>query len=401
MKDKDMHIVKAGNVNTDTDYIAWLKDIKSRYHAAQVKAAVKVNGEKLLFNWQLGRDLVMRKAEERWGAGIVEQVALDLQREFPNDGFSAINLWYMKRWYLFYTKEQPFEKLYQVGKELHITDNQNIEKLHQVGALITEDVNIEENGLAFPEIFAFVPWRHHVEIISKCKNIDEALFYIQKTVEGGWSRSTLLDHIKANDFAKAGKVALNNFDATLPANFAHMAKEITKENYDFGFLTLPDNYHEKDLEDGLARYIEEFMLELGTGFAFVGRQKELVISGKTRRIDLLFYHIRLRSYVVVELKSIAFEPEFAGKLNFYVNAVNHLYKADDDNQTIGLLICRSKNQTEVQLSFEGMTAPLGVASYENVRLQEIAQQMPTPEQLDQHIQKIESQFCDNIKLRGE
>lgn len=388
-KNNDIQTVSLHDVKTDNDYIEWLKEIKSRYRSSQIKAAVKVNSEKLFFNWRLGRDLVMRKAEERWGTGIVEQVALDLQREFPNDGFSALNLWYMKRWYLFYTKEQPLEKLYQLGKELQISKNQSIEKLHQVGAEI-EDVQSE--GMSFPPLFAFVPWRHHVEIVSKCKSIEEALFYIKKTVEESWSRNTLLDHIKANDFFKLGTPAINNFDAILSEDFSKMAKEITKENYDFGFLALPDGYEEEDLEKGLLKFIEDFMLELGTGFAFVGRQKEIIVAGKTRRIDLLFYHIRLRCYVVVELKSVAFEPEFAGKLNFYVNAVNHLYKSEDDNPTIGLLICRSKEQTEVQLSFEGVSSPLGVASYENVKIEELAKQFPTVEQLEERIKLLESQL---------
>ena len=382
--------VKRHGVKLDSNYAEWLRELKNRYRQSQVKAAVKVNAEKLLFNWQLGRDLVMRKAEERWGSGVVEQVSLDLQKEFPGDGFSANNLWMMKRWYMFYAvANQDYQKLEQPVQELQLSNNQPVTKLDQVGQELIDEF---ESGVAFPSLFAFVPWRHHVEILKKCKDIDEALYYICRTIEGGWSRNFLLDRIKSDEFRQKEHHAVNNFTKHLPLPKAQLAEELTKENYDLGFVSLPPQYSEKQLEDALCEQLTRFLLELGTGFAFIGRQKELIIAGKTRRIDLLFYHIRLRSYVVVELKSVAFEPEFAGKLNFYVNAVDEIIKHPDDNPTIGLLICRDKDMMDVQLAFRGITTPLGVASYSNVQIAEIVKQLPTVEQLQERIEFLENEL---------
>ena len=317
------------------------------------------------------------------------------QREFPGDGFSASNVWFMKRWYLFYLgklhqlgAEVARLKLDQLGQEIHGTNNQNVAKLDQLGQEMSD---ITTEGLSFPLAFSFVPWRHHVEIIKKCEDLDEALYYIRRTIEGAWSRNYLIDRIKAGEYQKQGH-ALNNFPDILPLPHAQLAEELTKENYDLGFVTLPPQYSEKQLEDALHTHITQFLLELGTGFAFIGRQKEMVIAGKTRRIDLLFYHIRLRSYVVIELKSVPFEPEFAGKLNYYVNAVDKFIKHPDDNPTIGLLICRDKNIADVQLAFSGIITPLGVASYDNVQIAEIAKQLPTPEQLQERIKMLEDEL---------
>lgn len=386
-------ITTSHDVKLDADYSNWFGDLKNRYQRAQIKAAIKVNSEKLLWNWQLGRDLVLRKAEEHWGAGVVEQLSLDLKAAFPNEkGFGALNLWMMKRWYLFYTekinKEVSTEKLHQLGKELYSTDNEKLIKLHQLGKEIQEHAN---EGLPFPEIFAFIPWRHHVEIITNCSSIEEALYYIHRTIDEGLSRSNLLNCLKADLFHKQGG-SISNFSDRLPVMQAQLAQEITKENYDFGFITLPPKYDELQLEEALAQQLTRFLLELGTGFAFVGRQKEIVVAGRTRRIDMLFYHIHLRAYVVCELKAVAFEPEFAGKLNFYVNAVNKLLKTKNDNPTIGLLICSNLNETEVQWSFEGISSPIGVASYGNVNIADIKKQLPSVEELENRIKMLEEEL---------
>ena len=368
-------IVKSHDIRIDGDYAEWIAELKHRYRSAQVKASVRVNAEKLLFNWELGRDLEQKKAEERWGAGVVEQVSLDLQREFPNaEGFSALNLWYMKRWYLFYN--QADTKLYQAGKEIPNT------KLHQTGA-------------EFPAPFALVPWRHHVEIISKCKSVDEALFYIGKTIEQGMSRAALVNCIKANLYEHQGKI-LNNFAEHMPALQSKLVQEVLKENYDFGFATVNHEiYDEQELEEALSKSVTDLLLELGTGFAFIGRQKELIAGDTTRRIDLLFYHIRLRCYIVCELKAKAFEPEFAGKLNFYVNAVDDLLKADDDNPTIGLLICSDMNRADVQWSFRGISTPMGVATYNNVRIKDM---LPTQEQLKERMELLQKELRETKRL---
>ena len=380
-------MVKSHDIRIDTDYAEWIAELKHRYRSAQVKASVRVNAEKLLFNWELGRDLVQKKAEERWGVGVVEQVSLDLQREFPNaEGFSTTNLWYMKQWYLFYYLEDI--KLQQFAAEL------GIEKLHQAGGE-TKNLKLHQFGGEFPAPFALVPWRHHVEIISKCKSIDEALFYIGKTIEQGMSRAALVNCIKANLYEHQGKI-LNNFAEHMPALQSKLVQEVLKENYDFGFATVNHEiYDEQELEEALSKSVTDLLLELGTGFAFIGRQKELIAGDTTRKIDLLFYHIRLRCYVVCELKAKAFEPEFAGKLNFYVNAVDDLLKADDDNPTIGLLICSDMNKADVQWSFRGISTPMGVATYNNVRIKDM---LPTQEQLKERMELLQRELRETKRL---
>ncbi|MBQ4508670.1 MAG: DUF1016 family protein [Paludibacteraceae bacterium] len=394
-------IVKSHDIRIDTAYAEWIADLKHRYRSAQVKASVRVNAEKLLFNWELGRDLVQKKAEERWGAGVVEQVSLDLQREFPNaEGFSAKNLWFMKKWYLFYSSPEAQERLYQLGGEIEtgkllqpVRELPN-SKLYQPGREIP-NTKLHQTGAEFPAPFALVPWRHHVEIISKCKSVDEALFYIGKTIEQGMSRAALVNCIKANLYEHQGKI-LNNFAEHMPALQSKLVQEVLKENYDFGFATVNHEiYDEQELEEALSKSVTDLLLELGTGFAFIGRQKELIVGDTTRKIDLLFYHIRLRCYVVCELKAKAFEPEFAGKLNFYVNAVDDLLKADDDNPTIGLLICSDMNKADVQWSFRGISTPMGVATYNNIRIKDM---LPTQEQLKERMELLQKEMRETKRL---
>lgn len=388
-------MVRSHDVHLDADYAEWIADLKYRYRSAQVKASVRVNSEKLLFNWELGRDLVQKKAEEKWGAGVVEQVSLDLQREFPNsDGFSARNIWYMKQWYLFYN--QADIKLHQAGAEIERL------KMHQLGAEILlqpvieiDDEKLQQPVAEFPALFALVPWRHHVEIISKCKSIEEALFYISKTIEQGMSRAALVNCIKANLYEHQGKI-VNNFAEHMPELQSKLVQEVFKENYDFGFATVDHEiYNEDDLEEALTKSITGLLLELGTGFALIGRQKQLWAGDTTRKIDLLFYHIRLHCYVVCELKAKAFEPEFAGKLNFYVNAVDDLLKDKEDNPTIGLLICSDMNKAEVQWSFRGISTPIGVATYNNIRIKDA---LPTQEQLKERMELLQREMRATKRL---
>ncbi len=383
------------NVKLDSEYVQWIHEIKQRYRNSQIKAAVKVNSEQLLFNWQLGRDLVIRKAQEKWGTGIVNQVSLDLQAEFPEaKGFSARNLWFMKQWYSFYTSKNGIISLIS---DLETQLNTGNKKLNQVGSEIHEQkLNQLDSEMAFPPVFAYVPWKHHVLIVQKSQSIEEALFYIRKTVEDGLSRNALDDCIRADLYHTSG-AAVTNFADKLPAIQGALAQEILKSNYDLGFVSLPKEYDEDALEDVLEQRMTRFLLELGDGWAFVGRQKEIIISGKTRKIDLLFYHIYLRCYVVLELKVKPFDPEFTGKLNFYVNAVNEFVKRDSDNPTIGLLICRDMDRTEVQLAFQGITTPMGVATYDNVKIAEIQEHLPTAEQIKQQIELAEEEYKMNLQ----
>lgn len=391
------HIVKSHDIHIDADYADWIADIKSRYRSAQVKAAVKVNAEKLLFNWQLGRDLVQKKAEERWGAGVVEQVSLDLKREFPDaDGFSTSNLWFMKRWYSFYTTNVNPKILQQFADNVQHSNQQTVSKLYQVGKEIREKI-LYQDGKEFPLPFALVPWRHHIEILYRCKSIDEALFYVGKTIEQGLSRDALINCIKANLYEHQGKI-INNFTDHLPALQSKLVQEVLKENYDFGFATVEHEiYDEAELEEALTKNVTDLLLELGTGFAFLGRQKELIVGGRSRKIDLLFYHIRLRCYVVCELKAKPFEPEFAGKLNYYVNAVDELLKTDDENPTIGLLVCSDMDKIDVQWSFKGISTPMGVATYNNIRIKDA---LPSQELLAERVRLLQKELQETKRLMG-
>ncbi|MBE6004776.1 MAG: DUF1016 domain-containing protein [Lachnospiraceae bacterium] len=390
-------LVTSQDVSLDKEYIEWIHELKSRFRNSQIKAAVKVNSEQLLFNWLLGRDLVIRKAEEKWGSGIVNRVSLDLQAEFPKaKGFSARNLWFMKQWYSFYsvnTEAKAF--ISNIEEQISI----NGSKLKQVASEIQESkLKQADSELSFPQIFAFVPWMHHVMIIQKAKSVEEALFYIRKTIEGNLSRDALDNIIRADLYHTSG-MAVTNFAEKLPAIQGDLAQEILKSNYDLGFVSLPEKYDEEALEDVLEQRMTRFLLELGEGWAFVGRQKEILIAGKTRKIDLLFYHIYLRCYVVLELKVKPFDPEFAGKLNFYVNAVNEFVKRDSDNPTIGLLICKDMDRTEVQLTFQGITTPMGVATYDNVKIKEIQEHLPTAEQIQRQIALAEEEYKMHLAMK--
>ncbi|NPD82049.1 DUF1016 family protein [Prevotella sp. PINT] len=277
------YIARVKDFKIDCDYVAWFSDIKRRYYSAQIKAAIKVNIEKLRFNWSIGRDLVVRKAEEHWGTGVVEQLSFDLQEAFPNDkGFSSRNVWRMKQWYLYFSTLEAKDKLSRLGAELGNAENELFVRLPQVGTEL-------EDG-DFPKVLGLVPWRHQIEIISKCKSLDEAVFYLKECVVRGWSRQALSNSLKAGLYGKQGK-ALTNSPKFLSESQSRLAQEITKENYDFSFVTVPEHYQEEQLESALEQNITRFLLELGTGFAFVGRQKELVVNGRSRRIDMLFYHI--------------------------------------------------------------------------------------------------------------
>ena len=347
---KPTFVTRDADFRIDKEYVQWLTDIKQRFQRSQVKAAVRVNYSMLEFYWSVGRDIVNKQMLRKWGSGVIKQLSLDLRAAFPNkDGFSVRNLEYMKKWYLFYNK--------------HFTESQ------QAGAILDEGKTNQVGAISsLPKEFAFVPWRHHVHIVYKCKTIEEALFYIHKTVEGNWSRRELEDNVADNLYGKRGK-AITNFEQQLPIPQQELAQEILKDPYNFEFLTMKKGYDELQLEDALVHNITQFLLELGVGFAFVGRQMELrMVNGKSFYPDLIFYHIKLKCYVVIELKIVDFLPEFVGKLNFYVSAADELLRGESDNPSIGLLICRSKDKTMVEWAFRGISTPIGVAEYQ---LQEI------------------------------
>ena len=340
-------------MTADKDYIEWLSDVKTRFRQCQIKASIRVNTTMLELYWSIGRDLVALRAEERWGAGVVKQFALDMRQAFPDaTGFSHTNVKYMKQWYSFYFEQ--FAKSHQVDGQLTATG-----KSHQVGG-----------QLEMPEALGQVPWKHHIYIVSKCQTLEEAFFYINKITTEGWSRSFLEHQLASNLFEIQGS-AITNFDTTLPISQSESAKELLKKEYDLSFITVEEVKKEKDLENALAKNITGFLLELGRGFSYVGRQIELQMpGGQTFFPDLVFYHIPQHRYVVVELKAVKFIPEFAGKLNFYVTAADKLLRGEGDNPSVGLLICKSTDKTIVEWSLQDIQKPLGVASYQ---LQEVVE----------------------------
>ncbi len=350
-------------VITDKDYRDWVKDLTLRYRQSQLKAAVKVNTEKLLFNFLLGRDIVEMHVEERWGESVIMQLSQDLKTEMPGvEGLSKSNIYYCKKFYLLY--RQYFEIFQQA-----------------VGKLETST------------IFQ-IPWRHHCLIMDKVKNdTDKALFFVNKSLENGWSSTMLLNWIDTGLYERDGK-ALTNFTATLPAPDSDLAQEVTKDPYNFAFAGVRGKYNESLLKQALLTNITDFLIELGTGFAYVGREYRLQIGETENFIDLLFYHLQLRCYVVVEVKTDKFSPRDIGQLSTYVVACNHLLKRPDDNPTIGLLICKSKDNTMAQYALEGSTQPIGISEYELERLypKKVEGSIPTIEEIEKGLQnKIDNQ----------
>lgn len=313
-----------------SEYNSWLKELKSKLKQSQIKASLKVNTVLLEFYWELGSEIVEKQKNSTWGSGFLKQLSADLMAEFPDiKGFSEANLQYIRRWLLFYSKS---------GTSCATIGEQSVSLLTQV------------------------PWGHNRAIISKCTDTTEALFYVNKTIENGWSRSVLVHQIESDLYARSGK-AISNFDTTLSLEQSDLANELIKDPYNFDFLTLSENFKEKELESGLLEHITSFLLELGNGFAFVGKQKHLKVGQKDFYVDLLFYHIRMHCYVVVELKTVDFEPEFAGKLNFYIKAVDMQIKTNEDNPTIGILLCKNKDKVVVEYSLSDIDKPMGISQY--------------------------------------
>jgi len=369
----------------NSDYKQWLIDLKSRIRQSQIKAAVKVNTELLRLYWDLGQDIVARQMEAAWGSGFFEQLSKDLIKEFPDmKGFSTSNLYYIKQFYLFYSQDLP--NFQQVAGKIQLHNSNNLQVIENKGDTIRQQFADElENHPIFQ-----IPWFHHVQIITKCKSIKEALFYVQKTIENGWSRATLMNFMETDLFSSQGK-ALNNFPRLLPEQQSDLAKQILKDPYNFDFLALTENYKEKELEDALTDNITKFLLELGQGFAYVGRQIPVKIGKKERFIDLLFYHLELRCFVVIELKATDFEAEYVGKLGLYISAINHQKKKDIDNPTIGMIICKTKDHIEAQYSLEATNLPIGVSEYQFAKLlpDNLKSSLPSIEELEEELRKME------------
>lgn len=349
----------------DKEYQKWIKDLSSRYRKSQIKAAVKVNQEMLAFYWSLGRDIVEMHVEDRWGESVVRNLSADLKKLNPEAHcFSRSNIYYMKKFYLYCVEIEHFVQQ-PIGQE----DKQIVQQV--VGQLRNDILSI--------------PWGHHILIMSKVPgNPKKALFFIQQDLSNGWSRDMLLNFLSTDLYERQGK-ALNNFTATLPSETSDLAKEITKDPYNFAFTGITGKYNERKLKDALLHNITKFLIELGTGFAYVGKEYRLQIEDKEKSIDLLFYNLNLSCYVVIEVKIGEFDFQDAGQLGGYVVACNHLLRKEGrDNPTIGLLICKEKNKTLAQYALESSSQPIAISDYELSKLypEKVEGTMPTIEELE-------------------
>jgi len=328
------------------NYEAFLGALKTRIRTAQIRAALAVNRELILLYWQIGREILERQQEEGWGAKVIERLAKDLKREFPDiKGFSRTNLLYMRAFASAYPDETIVQR--SAGQ---------------------------------------IPWRHNQILLDKLKSLEERLWYAQKSLDNGWSRDILVLQIESDLYTRQGG-AITNFERTLPALDSDLAKGLLKDPYNLDFLNLSEDAKERDMERGLVEHIRKFLMELGVGFAFVGTQYALEVSGKEYRLDMLFYHIPLHRYVVIDLKMGEFQPDHSGQMSFYVAAVDNLLRTERDDPTIGIILCKSKDRTTVEYALQGNQQPIGVSSYQlQSNLPEgLDKILPTVEQLQMEL----------------
>lgn len=354
------------SVAGNRQYREWVKSLKAKIRRAQAKAAVRVNVELLRLYWEMGRDIAEKRMEAEYGSGFFGNLSRDLKYEFPNmEGFSVSNLKYIKRFYLFYA---TFDRRCRKGGKGD-------------GANRQQPVD-ELQGLFL------VPWGHNIEIFTHAKSVDEALFYVAKTAENGWSRNVLMNMMETDLYHAKGR-AVTNFAAKLPAPESDLAQQTLKDPYCFDFLALRERYSERELEDALMDNIARFLLELGSGFSFVGRQFRLEVDGNEYFIDLLFYHLGLRRFVVVELKTGELKPEDVGQLGFYVQTVNEQLKHPSDGDAIGLLICKRKKRLVAEYALKSSAQLLGVSEYKLTKLlpRDFKSSLPS-------VKDIEAQLAD-------
>lgn len=362
----------------DKDYTQWVEDLSVRYRQSQVKAAVKVNREMLKYYWELGRDIEEMHVEERWGESVIRNLSADLQRRNPNStGLSRTNIYYAKKFYLLYS-----QYLKVVPQPVGLLENEKVSQ--PVMQSQTSDFVPQTVGQLKEMLFS-IPWGHHRYLMDRYGTEPaKALFYVRKTMEEGWSRDVLLNFMDTGLYEREGK-ALTNFTRTLPDETSDLAQELTKDPYNFAFTGITKPYNERILKDALLANISQFLLELGTGFAYVGKEYRLQIGQKEKFIDLLFYNLKLSCYVVIEVKIGEFDFQDLGQLSGYVVACNHILKKEGrDNPTIGLLICRQKDSLLAQYALEGSNLPLGISEYELSKLypEKVEGTIPTIEELE-------------------
>ena len=348
----DLQIIPAG-------YAELLESLKERVRMSQVRAALAVSRELVLLYWSIGRDILARQKQEGWGAKVVDRLAVDLQTEFPGvEGFSPRNLKYMRA----LAAAWPEESIVQ-------------------------------------QLVAQLPWGHNVRVLDKVKDRSTREWYLHAALEYGWSQNVLSLQIDTHLHEREGK-ALTNFSRTLPPPGSDLAEQVLKDPYNFDFLTLAKDAQERDIERGLLLHLRDLLLELGRGFAFVGSQVPLTVGNDTFYLDLLFYHLRLHCYFVIELKMGKFRPEWAGKLGFYLSAVDELFRMEADAPTIGLLLCESHNSAVVEYALRDVAKPIGVSTFRVTRdlPAPVRSELPTVEALQGVIAKLKN---DLDRLRTE
>ena len=380
----------------DEDYRKWVKELKERYRRSQIKAATKVNQEMIQYYWDLGRDIVEMKVEQRWGQKVIQTLAADLKREMPDaTGLSRTNLYYIKKFYLLY------------NRQIHKLKESIIQKSSVSGVIVpqlvgqfkeTADSQIVKQAVGqFMEAIYSVPWGHHRSIMDKFSDDPErAIFYIRQTVQNGWSRDVMDNFIASDLYAREGK-ALTNFSRTLPETASDLAQELTKDPYSFAFTGITGKYNERVLKDALLGNITKFLIELGTGFAYVGKEYRLQIGETENFIDLLFYNLNLSCYVVIEVKigKLAFAD--VGQLGGYVVACNHILRKEGrDNPTIGLLICKEKDRVVAQYALEASNQPLGISEYDLAKLypEKVEGMIPTIAELEASLEDTDPKETD-------
>jgi predicted nuclease of restriction endonuclease-like (RecB) superfamily len=363
-----------------THYADLLGDIKARIRQAQIKATLSANAEMILMYWDIGRLIHQRQQLEGWGTGVIPRLAADLKNELPEvKGFSERNIGYMIRFAHEYGAspilQQPVAKL--------PGSSTKSEKVPQpVAQMAPNDLSTN-----LQQLVAKIPWGHNIMLMEKVKELSARLWYMQQTIEQGWSRDTLGQMIKNRAHKRQGE-AVTNFQQSLPSPQSDLARQLLKDPYIFDFLTIEEPFHERELETGLVRHLERFLLELGQGFAFVGRQYRLEVSDKEFYIDLLFYHLGLRCFVVIELKKGDFKPEYAGKMNFYCSVVDDKLRHETDQLTIGLILCQTKDRILAEYALRDINKPIGVSDYELTRAlpERLKSALPTIEEIEAELQ---------------
>lgn len=381
----------------DKEYREWIMELSTRYRRSQIKAAVKVNEEMLRFYWELGRDIVEMKAESRWGSGFMKNLSQDLKAANPTATcFSQTNLLYMKNFYRLYSQYivfcPPPEGESTAGITQQVVDQKaDCPNTPQVGGQKGIDNKITQQVVEQirNDIFS-IPWGHHIRIIDKFLDLPQkALFYVHQTVQNGWSRNMLLNFLDTDLYERQGK-AQTNFGNTLPDETSDLAQELTKDPYDFAFTGITGKYNERLLKDKLLNNITLFLVELGTGFAYMGKEYRLQVGEREQFIDLLFYNLNLSCYVVIEVKIGKFEFADVGQLGGYVVSCNHILRKEGrDNPTIGLLICKEKDRIQAQYALESSSQPIGISEYELERFypEKVEGTIPTIEELEKQLER--------------